>query len=148
MENTNTDQKTQPQGKGMGTAGFVISLIGLVFYLVIAFFVAAAAVLGGGYGLSIFWLIVCLSGTILSIMGMIKLGKTGGKRGLAITGMILGIVATIFSAMLVMGVDKMQHVGSDFGDKFHDAMNQAGKNMTDSLAKGMHDAADSIAKHQ
>ncbi|MBK7183505.1 MAG: hypothetical protein IPH89_11515 [Bacteroidetes bacterium] len=32
-----------PQGKGMGVAGFVISLVALVFYLIIAGIVTAAA---------------------------------------------------------------------------------------------------------
>ena len=98
MEQTNTQQV--PQGKGMGVAGFVISLVALVLYLPIA----ASALLGGGYGLGIFWLIVCLLGTLLSIMGMMKLGKTGGKRGLAITGMILGLVATVLTVLMVMKI--------------------------------------------
>ncbi|MBK6833939.1 MAG: hypothetical protein IPG89_06560 [Bacteroidetes bacterium] len=57
---------------------------------------------GRRYNLGIFWLLMCLAGTVLSFMGMSKLGKTGGKKGLAITGIILGIIATLLSAWLVI----------------------------------------------
>lgn len=128
------EQTTQtPQGKGMGVAGFVISLIALVLYIFIAGAVTIQAALGGGYGLGIFWLIFCLLGTGLSVMGMMKLGKTGGKRGLAITGMILGLVATILTLMLVMGISKIQSESSKLGNEFKDAMEQGMQEVTDSL---------------
>lgn len=82
------EQTTQtPQGKGMAVAGFVISLVGLVLYIPVAGIVGIAALAGGGYGLGISWLVICLAGAALSIMGMMKLGKTGGKKGLGIAGM-------------------------------------------------------------
>jgi Flp pilus assembly pilin Flp len=108
-----------PQGKGMGVAGFVISLVALVLWLIIAGIATASALLGGGMGLAIFWLVLSLLGTALSVMGMMKLGKTGGKRGLAITGMILGIIAVILSVTTVMGVSKIHStVGDGLGDQF------------------------------
>ena len=103
MEETTTTQK--PEGKGMAVAGFVISLVALVFYVFVATAVTFAAALGGGYGLGIFWLVLSLAGTGLCVMGMMKLGKTGGKKGLAIAGMIVGIIAVILSAMLVMSIE-------------------------------------------
>jgi hypothetical protein len=125
MEQTTTTQPTVPQGKGMAVAGFVLSLVGLIFYFVIAVAVAAQAILGGGYGLGIFWLILCLAGTGLCVMGMMKLGKTGGKKGLAIAGMIIGIIAVILTALLVMGIGKMQDAGGQYGDQFKEEMNKA-----------------------
>ncbi|MCD6065346.1 MAG: hypothetical protein K0S33_172 [Bacteroidetes bacterium] len=126
MEQTNN---TAPQGKGLGVTGFVLSLIGLVGYFPIAVIVAAQAMLGGGYGTAIFWLVLCLAGTILSAMGMMKLGKTGGKRGLAITGLILGIVALLLSAWLTIGISKIQAASSQmqdaFGADFQKAMDDA-----------------------
>ena len=145
MEQTNTQQT--PQGKGMGVSGFVISLIGLIFYFVIAIVVAGQALFGGGYGLGIFWLILCLAGTCLSVMAMMKLGKTGGKKGLAITGMILGIVASIFTLMLVMGISKVQKSGDMFGDKFKKEMEKGLNQSLDSLSKATSKALDSAAKH-
>lgn len=121
------EQTTQtPQGKGMGVAGFVISLIALVLYIFIAGAVTIQAALGGGYGLGIFWLIFSLLGTGLSVMGMMKLGKTGGKRGLAITGMILGLVATILTVLLVMGISKIQAGGDVLKDAIEQEMENAG----------------------
>ncbi len=143
MEETTQTQK--PEGKGMAVAGFVISLVGLVFYFIIAGIVAVSALVGGGYGLGIFWLILCLAGTGLSVMGMMKLGKTGGKKGLAVAGMIIGIIAVIMTAMLVMGIGKMQTAGGAFGDelkkgienldtaKLRQEMEAAMQNVTDSL---------------
>ena len=129
-----------PQGKGMGVAGFVISLVALVIYWIIAPIVAIAALAGGGYGLGIFWLVLSLLGTLLSVMGMMKLGKTGGKKGLAITGMVLGIVATILSVMMVLGIGKAQKAGNELGTQFKNAM----ENVSDSLNKTMKSVSDSL----
>ncbi len=128
MEQT-TQPATAPQGKGMAVSGFVISLVALVFYFIVAGIVTVQAALGGGYGLGIFWLILSLAGTILCVMGMMKLGKTGGKKGLAIAGMIIGIIAVILTALLVMGIGKIQSAGGEFGDKFKDAMEQSKQQM-------------------
>ena len=137
MEETTTQK---PEGKGMAVAGFVISLVGLVFYFVIAGIVALQALAGGGYGLGIFWLVLTLAGTGLSVMGMMKLGTTGGKKGLAIAGMIIGIVALILTALLVMGISKAQQAGGEFGDKFKEAMEQSAEQMKED----MNQAIDSV----
>lgn len=113
MEQTNA---TAPQGKGMAITGFVLAIVGLVFYVIIAPIVTVQAAMGGGYGLGIFWLLLCLAGTVMAFMGMKKLGKTGGKKGLAITGIIIGLVATIFSTLLVIGIGKIQSAGQGFSD--------------------------------
>ncbi len=143
MEETTQTQK--PEGKGMAVAGFVISLVGLVFYFIIAGIVAVSALVGGGYGLGIFWLILCLVGTGLSVMGMMKLGKTGGKKGLAVAGMIIGIIALIMTALLVMKIGSMQAAGGTLGEEFkkglenldtaklRQEMESAMQNVTDSL---------------
>ena len=132
------EQTTQtPQGRGMAIAGFVIALVALVFYFIVAGIVTVQAALGGGYGLGIFWLIVSLLGTGLSVMGMMKLGKTGGKKGLAIAGMVIGIVALILTVMLVLGIDKIQEAGSqlgdEFGEKFKQEMEKASQEMQENI---------------
>jgi hypothetical protein len=137
-----------PQGKGMGVAGFVISLVALVFYFIVSPIVLLQAALGGGYGLGIFWLLLALAGTGLSVMGMMKLGKTGGKRGLAITGMILGLIATIFTVLLVIGIGSAQKVGDEFGDQFKEAMEQGMQQGLDSMAVEMEQAVDTAATQQ
>lgn len=101
-----SENEVKPQGKGMGIAGFVISLVALIFSPIVFASVALSVGLGGGMGFGYFWIVVCLLSVALSVMGMMKLGKTGGKRGLAITGMIIGIVATIWSLLLLTGVNE------------------------------------------
>lgn len=118
-------QTVKPQGKGLAIAGFVIGLVGLVFYFIIAATVTVQAALGGGYGLGIFWLVLCAGATAMSILGMMKLGKTGGKRGLAIAGMIIGLVATVLTVLLVIGIGKMQDVASQYGDQFQKEMQKS-----------------------
>ncbi len=138
-----TTQPTAPQGKGMAVAGFVIALVALVFYVFVAGAVTIQAALGGGYGLGIFWLVLSLAGTGLCVMGMMKLGKTGGKKGLAIAGMIVGIIAVVLTVMLVMGIGKIQEASSQYGDQFKDELNKA---MEQSAAE-MQGALDSAATH-
>jgi hypothetical protein len=108
-----------PQGKGLAVTGFVISLVGLVFYWMIAGIVGLQALAGGGYGLGIFWLVLCLAGTIMAVMGMQKLGKTGGKKGLAIAGLVIGAVATILSLLLVIGIGGVQDASTDFQNEYN-----------------------------
>jgi hypothetical protein len=118
-------QTIKPQGKGLAIAGFVIALIGLLFYFIIAAAVTVQAALGGGYGLGIFWLVLCLGATVMCILSMMKLGKTGGKRGLAIAGMILGLIATVLSVLLVIGIGKMHEVATQYGDQFQQEMQKS-----------------------
>lgn len=141
------EQTTQaPQGKGMAVAGFVIALVALVFYFVVAGIVTVQAALGGGYGLGIFWLVVSLLGTGLSVMGMMKLGKTGGKKGLAIAGMVIGIVAVILTVMLVMGIGKIQDAGSKFGDEFGDKFKQEMEKATQDMQNDLNQSLDSLSQ--
>ena len=81
---------------------------------------------GGGMGLAYFWVVLCLASVIMSAMGMKKLGATGGKKGLAIAGLIIGIVATIWAIMLTMGLNTAAGVadvvGSDAMDQLNDAL--------------------------
>lgn len=126
---TTTTQQQQPEGKGMAVAGFVISLVALVFYVFVATAVTFAAALGGGYGLGIFWLVLALAGTVLSVMGMMKLGKTGGKKGLGMAGMIIGIIAVILTTMLVMGIAKIQSEAGALGDQFKEALEKGAEEM-------------------
>jgi hypothetical protein len=146
MEENNTTTQQKPQGKGMGTAGFVISLVALVLWIVIAGIATAAALVGGGMGLAIFWLVFSLLGTGLSVMGMMKLGKSGGKKGLAITGMVLGIVATILSVTTVLGVKKVHSkVGDTVKDAFENLADTA--KLRETMNNAMQEMADSLKVH-
>ena len=145
MEQSNTQQT--PQGKGMGVAGFVLPLVALALLIFIVPAALVAAALGGGTGLSIFWLVLSLTGTVLSIMGMMKLGKTGGKKGLATTGMILGIIALLTSAWLVFAVGQVHDKAGDLGGKFKSAFEKELNKGMDSLSREAAKKLDSAAQH-
>lgn len=95
---------TAPQGKGMAVTGFVLALVALVLNNVMAGIAVLSIIAGGSGWLMYLWLVVNILGMVLSIMAMGKLKKSGGKRGLAIAGMIIGIVGTVWAIMLVLGL--------------------------------------------
>lgn len=116
----------QPQGKQMGVAGFVLSLVTLLFSSWIAVMATASVVLGGSAWLMYAWLVLAIISVILSAMAMSKLGKTGGKKGLAVAGLVIGIVSVIWSAILVTGISAAASAANTFGDsdEWKDAMEQ------------------------
>jgi len=122
------ESTSKPQGKGLAVTGFIISLVAIVFYWVISPFTLLAAVAGGGWTMAIIWMVLSLAGVVLSFMGMKKLGATGGKKGLAITGVVLGALAVVLCAWLIYGVTQAQAVATDalqdFGGQLNDAMQQ------------------------
>ncbi len=110
METTSTQNLngSSKAGKGLGVSGFVISLVALVFWLFVSAAAVLSAALGGGMGLASFWLIFSFAGLALSVLGFVKANKAGAKKGLAITGIIIGLVATLLSISTVSGVSKAQ----------------------------------------
>ena len=73
-------------GKGSAIAGFVLSIIGTVFGLLSGVF-------------SIVGLPVAIVGLILSINGGKKLAANGQPKGLATAGLVLGIIAVVFTGI-------------------------------------------------
>lgn len=124
---------TAPQGKGMAVAGFIIALAALVLNNVMAGIAILAIIAGGSGWLMYLWLVVNILGMVLSIMAMGKLKKSGGKRGLAIAGMIIGIVGTVWAIILVLGLSVAAAASSglsdDMKDAFRDGMKQEMENM-------------------
>ena len=114
-------ETNQPQGKGLATGGFILSLIGIV----IPFNVLA--VLAGSTIIAYIGLILCILSVVMSAMGMSKLGKTGGKKGLAIAGLVIGLVATLWSIFAVMGigeaVDDRNKVGGELQKELMEMQN-------------------------
>lgn len=118
----NLETTTAPEGKGLAITGFVLSLVGLIFCSWIAAVALASMLLGGSPWLMYVWLVICIVSIILSVMGMNKLKKTGGKKGLGIAGMIVGIVATVYALILTLGLGAASAAGaSEAGDQFRDA---------------------------
>ncbi|HWY11132.1 MAG TPA: hypothetical protein VN026_07400 [Bacteroidia bacterium] len=125
MENTTSTNA----GKGLGVAGFVIALVALVLWIFISGAAVLSAVTGGGMGLAIFWIIVSVLGTALSVMGFMKAKSGNGKKGLAITGLILGLIATGLSVRTVFAVKEAHAIMAGMGD--------AGKEMMSKMEEGL-----------
>jgi hypothetical protein len=118
-----------PQGKGLAVTGFVLSLVGLIFSSWIAAIAVVSIIAGGSAWLMYFWLVLCIASIVLSVMGMSKLGKTGGKKGLGVAGLVIGIVATIYSIILVLGLSVAAGAADSVGsDAMQDAMEEAMQN--------------------
>ncbi|MFN5417719.1 MAG: hypothetical protein ACK5B9_11730 [Flavobacteriia bacterium] len=94
----------QPQGKGLAVGGFILSLVGLLFTGIIGVIAAGMIMTGGSPWLAYLWVVLCIASVVMSAMGMSKLGKTGGKKGLGIAGLIIGIVATVWSLLMAIGL--------------------------------------------
>jgi formate-dependent nitrite reductase membrane component NrfD len=120
------DATTQvPQGKGMAVAGFIIALAALVLNNVMAGIAILALIAGGSGWLMYLWLVVNILGMVLSIMAMGKLKKSGQKRGLAIAGMIIGIVGTVWAIILCLGMAAAATMSDTMQSEFQNAMEQA-----------------------
>jgi len=144
MEETSNTAPTNA-GKGLGVAGFVISLVALVLYFIVAPMAGLAAFAGGGMGLSIFWTILSVVGLLLSIMGFMKAKAGNGKKGLAIAGLVIGIIATIMSVRLVFAVHEINAVAGDTGkellEKMGEGMKEGMQQAIDSLQSGLKEIA-------
>jgi hypothetical protein len=129
-----TQDTMKPQGKGLAVTGFVLSLVALLFgwivYGIITANAIASAALGqeAGMGLGYFWIVLTLASVVLSIMGMMKLGKTGGKKGMGIAGMIIGIVALIWTVMMHLGVGAAVDAANANQSTLQDAFEQSLQN--------------------
>jgi hypothetical protein len=72
---------------GLGIAGFVTGLVGLLFSWV-----------------PVFGLILAGCGVVLSAVGMSQSTRTGAHKGLAVAGLVLGIVASIPALFILIAV--------------------------------------------
>lgn len=73
-------------GKSQAVAGMVLGIIGIVF-----------GILSGWF--SILGLPVAITGLVLSCVGGKKLKTAGQPSGIATAGLVLGIIATVFTAI-------------------------------------------------
>ena len=76
-------------GKGLSSAGFACALLGLIFSFV-GMFVWFLALLA---------LPLAIAGLILSVIGGKKIKAAGESFGLATAGLVIGIIATVFSGI-------------------------------------------------
>lgn len=124
MSETLDTNSTAPQGKGLAVTGFVLALVGLVLSSWIAVIAAAMIIAGGSGWLMYFWLVLCIASVVMSAMGMSKLGKTGGKKGLAIAGLVIGIVATVWAIVLTLGLGAADAATDGMSDELQQRLEQ------------------------
>lgn len=137
MEQTNNTSTPTNAGKGLGVAGFVVALVALVLWIFVSGAAVLSAIAGGGMGLAIFWIIVSLTGTALSVMGFMKAKAGNGKKGLAIAGLILGILATGLSVRTVFAVKEAHEKMAELGIDANNMMNKLEEGMKEGLQQAM-----------
>ncbi len=119
MSETLDTNTTKPQGKGLAVTGFILALVGLVFGWLVygSLTIAAGIALGLGQepsmGLGYFWIVLSVAAVVMSLMGVMKLGKTGGSKGLGIAGLVIGLVGLIFTIMMHLGVEAAAKQAAD-----------------------------------
>jgi len=142
-ETTMNSNPANNPGKGLGVGGFVIALVSIVGYFVVAGIAALQAVAtGGGTGTMIMWSVICALGLLLSFMGYRKSSAVGMKNGIAIAGIVIGAVALILSVWTMIGLKaaaedpEMQKARQELKDAMNDGLNKMEKdidNMQDTL---------------
>jgi amino acid permease len=113
-----------PQGKGLAIGGFVLSLVTLVLSSWIAAIALASLLLGGSAWLMYLWLVLSIMSVVFSVMGMSKLKKTGGKRGIGIAGMVIGIVAVVYCTILTLGLGAAEAGAGAASDELRNQIEQ------------------------
>jgi hypothetical protein len=126
-------ESTTNPGKGMGVAGFVLALIGIVGYFIVGGIAAlSAAATGGGVGLMIFWCVFCALALLLSFLGFKKSSAVGAKKGLATAGIVIGAVALGLSIWGTIGVNAVAS-NPELGKFRNELKNELNKGMEDGM---------------
>ena len=96
--------------KGLSITGFCLSLVALIFGILPGLFSGWASLMG---------LPLAIVGLCLSVSGGRKYKAAGSKSGLATAGMVLGIIATVFTAItfVTCGLCKLLCAGAEAGAK-------------------------------
>ena len=119
-ENLENTLKSNP-GKTLGVAGFVISLVMILFSWS---FAVMFAIWFGAAGPFVI-LLITIAGLILSIVGMKKSKKAGFKNPLGLTGMIISIFVLTIWLILIMFIGTVASAGADAlndNDEWKEAM--------------------------
>ena len=111
-------------GKGQAVAGLVLGIAGLVFSFL-------------GTWFSVLALPMSIVGLVLAVMGGKKLKAVGAPAGIATAGLVLGIIAVVFSAIffftcgicticVAAELNDLNNSLNDFNNDLNDLANQLG----------------------
>ncbi len=91
---------TENPGKGKNIAGFVLSLVAFLF----GGWLMGALYVSGGKGAAMLALLVPIAAIVISVMGMKASKAAGHKAGLAVAGLVIGIVALVWLIFWFLGL--------------------------------------------
>jgi hypothetical protein len=128
MSETLDTNASAPQGKGMAVTGLVLSIVSIPLAYILTGVAVMSVVAGGSAWASYVGIVVSVLSVIMSAMGMSKLGKTGGKKGIAVAGLVIGIVAVILSIIWMMTVSAAAAMLGGAQDQLQDLMNSIPQN--------------------
>ena len=112
-------------GNGLATAGFVLGLLGLLGSFIPLLNIGA--------------ILLGVVGAVLAAVGLARANQVGAGKGLAIAGLILGVLAVIISILINVA---FANVVDDAVDDVTDTSVEAPANLADDAVKGDDTAAD------
>jgi len=116
---------SENQAKSLSTTGFVIALVSILLWFVGTPLAILQALNGGGMGLAGISTVFCILGIVFSCIGLLKGFKMHNvKRGLAVSGLVIAIIATGLCVRTVYSVKETQNIMSKSKNALKD-LNQA-----------------------
>ena len=109
LKNKNTDKRILI-GRGLGRFGFIIALLGVILIMSYSIIMDIVYLLMDRIGIWIegSWVIIlglfgflCGFGMLMSLIGLVRISRAKGKKGLAIVGIILGLIGIVMWSILI-----------------------------------------------
>ena len=109
LKNKNTDKRIL-RGRGLGRFGFIIALLGVILIMSYSIIMDIVYLLMDRIGIYIegSWVIIlglfgflCGFGMLMSLIGLVRISRAKGKKGLAIVGIILGLIGIVMWSILI-----------------------------------------------
>ena len=103
LKNKNTDKRIL-RGRGLGRFGFIIALLGVILIMSYSIIMDIVYLLMDRIGIYIegSWVIIlglfgflCGFGMLMSLIGLVRISRAKGKKGLAFVGIILGLIGIV-----------------------------------------------------
>ena len=112
LKNKNTDKRIL-RGRGLGRFGFIIALLGVILIMSYSIIMDIVYLLMDRIGIYIegSWVIIlglfgflCGFGMLMSLIGLVRISRAKGKKGLAIVGIILGLIGIVMWSILIRNI--------------------------------------------